>query len=242
MTSNPKFGLVAMVVAGSWVAVGFTLSGCEMFFGDFVEGSEPQEPNPPATCAKTFRCGNTGDLEKCRIDQGVAVWKLSQECGAPMLCDQNQGACLTCAPRTYECVGDALRQCDGAGAAWSVVQQCSGDTPSCDPSTGGCEVCVTGVSRCDVVDGKHTRLQCSATPQGRVWSPNSCEPYPCRMIDGAAFCEQCTQVGVKGCVDTLDGAASTTVRECNADLRWVSTPCSDGFVCVEGACVLPPSP
>jgi hypothetical protein len=230
--------VVSLVLAAATSVSGAGLAGCEMFVGDFVERAE-QQPNTtdPEECARARLCRGS-QVVTCTLVNGVAMFDPVDECGASELCDRELAACLVCAPDTYQCVGDSLQRCDPAGSAWTETRKCAEEGSKCDPDSHQCEACLIGDSKCDVVDGLHSRSQCQANSDGRTWVVTACGSRPCQKPEGrAAFCETCDLPGDKGCVDRQDGEPSNTVRQCSVDRVWISTPCTEG-ICRDGECVL----
>lgn len=210
-------------------------SGCEMFVGDFVQQAEPS--------TNTLRCDpeplcRKDEVVTCQIVNGAIKYVPKERCGAPELCNRERAECMACAPNSFHCAGELLQVCDPLGTGWMDVEDCAARDSRCDEGTGKCELCRATDSKCEIVEDKPSLLYCQANSDGvRVWNATTCA-YACVESDsGGAYCQTCSTAGEKGCVESSEGSPSNTVRECSADLRWVTTPCAQG-VCVDGECVV----
>lgn len=207
--------------------------GCELFVGDFVE--EPQSTN-------TLRCDpaplcRKDEVVTCEIVNGAIKYVPKERCGAPELCNTARAECMACVPNSYHCAAEFLQVCDPLGTGWMDVEDCASRDLKCDEGTGKCELCRAADSMCGIVDDKPSLLHCQANSDGiRGWNTTTCA-YACVESDSGAFCQTCGTAGERGCVESSGGTPSNTVRECSADLRWVTTPCAQG-ACVDGECVV----
>lgn len=216
-----------------------SLSSCEMFFGEFVEREE-LDTTPAgvvSTCDKPRRCRGK-ELQSCSRIDGVEKHITDKVCESSALCNANLTDCMTCAPATFQCQGDAVQACNVMGSGWETIDTCSAGLSVCDKDTGKCELCLPGDTKCEVTEGVHYRLECQATSEGRVWNSTNCNSYVCSIdTEGDAYCETCTTVGAKTCAEMTNGEVSIAIVECTSELRWVTTPCPEG-ICSDNQCVV----
>jgi hypothetical protein len=203
-------GLAALAAAAAVAALaapGCFAHGC----GDGGGGGPPE-----ATFAD---CTNGAD------DDGDGAADCADDgCGA--FC----GACTPgpCAPGFARCIEgtDAVYRCDASGTQLCPAGAC-GDGQACVGFTCGPETCISGDRVCD---GNGLLNEClagtwigpTACAAGDVCDPttgDACQPQTC--TPGQPFC-----------------AAAEVVEQCSAFgvPTGAQTPCTDGGLCVDGAC------
>lgn len=238
MSPSRKACLGGMRTLFTCTLVALTLTACEMFVGDFVERRDVPTDEIRMPCDEPLKCTG-GKLERCTLVGERKTYTTVETCGVG-LCNEELLMCMKCLPHTFGCQEEALFQCATDGSGWEPVEDCAARERRCDVDTGKCEVCITGDSKCEVVNGAHSRLECQATSGSveRAWNSTSCSAFACRTVDETtAYCEECSTVGDKRC-SGVSGGPSNIVVECTSDYRWASTPCPQG-VCEDGECVVP---
>lgn len=137
------------------------------------------------------------------------------------------GACTAeCTPGARRCVGNSTQTC-GANARWGAQVSCGGTTPTCDPGTGACVVCLAGATRC--VSG-NLRQTCTASQQ---WGAGSLIVGQCGAVCTPGS-RRCTGNSTQTCgSDGTWGASTTSCTSTNRTCIVATGQC--GGVCVAGA-------
>jgi hypothetical protein len=104
-----------------------------------------QTCDEPACQPGDYECAGT-ELLGCNAGQTGLV--PIDTCDSVALCDATQGQCDVCTPGVYTCMGDDLHQCDTAGQAAPVAQECGAGRCFASGMSGGCYLCDVDEYRC----------------------------------------------------------------------------------------------
>jgi hypothetical protein len=116
-------------------------------------------------------------------NDGRTAFVKQSTCAGVELCDEEHGQCDVCVPGTYSCMVGSLLQCDSAGQATPVVQECgNADRCHANGTVGLCYLCDVGEYRCSA----GVLQQCNAATRLSFDNVQDCGDMTLCMADGTS--------------------------------------------------------
>ncbi|MBI5525611.1 MAG: IgGFc-binding protein [Deltaproteobacteria bacterium] len=189
------------------------------------------ECKTPSCTPGERKCTAEGLLQSC--DPATSTW-VQTECGERRICVNSKCMGVICNAGEKRCAGDgSVQTCNDMGTGFASEkcpggQICEIDTCKdiiCSPAETKCTDNGTILNTCNSVGTAWDQVQCGVGSYCDVMTVDGGSVYMCLS--------QTCAPGEKRCAPG-DGA----VQECNGGgTAWIDTPCVQGFICENAACV-----